>query len=84
MTQSPRNGRKRSGGKNEPAIDPDSSTDGIKARLKLLDLRLELLQKDLVNLTMNRRHVALARSQYRTRLNLEPMDRKSDKKRKVD
>lgn len=68
----------------ESASDPDATTEKIRARLKLLDFRLESLQMDLVSLTISRQHMALARSQYRTRLDLESVDRKSGKKRKAD
>lgn len=76
--------KRNGGGASELASGPDTSTEGIRARLKLLDLRLESLQRDLVSLTVDRRHMTLARSQYRTRLELEPANRKSGKKRKAD
>jgi hypothetical protein len=85
MTQSRSNRKKRNGSStSERPNDPDAHTESIQERLKLLDLRLESLQRDLVSLTVSRRHVVLARSQYRTRLDLELVDRKSGKKRKAD
>lgn len=85
MTRNGRNQKNRNGGSaSEPASEPNASREGIRARLKLLDLRLESLQRDLVSLTVDRRHMTLARSQYRTRLELEPADRKSGKKRDAD
>lgn len=85
MTQSRSNKKKHNGGgTSERPSDPDAQTERIRERLKLLDLRLESLQRDLVSLTVSRRHVALARSQYRTRLDLELVDRRSGKKRRAD
>ena len=85
MAQGRSNKKKRDrGGTSKPPNDPDAHTESIRERLKLLDLRIESLQRDLVGLTVSRRHVALARSQYRTRLDLELVNRKSGKKRKAD
>ena len=83
MAQGRGNKKKRNGGgTSKPPNDPDA--ESIRERLTLLDLRIESLQRDLVSLTVSRRHVAFARSQYRTRLDLELVDRKSGKKRKAD
>ena len=85
MAQGRSNKKKRnSGDTSKSPNDPDAHTESIRERLKLLDLRLESLRRDLVSLTVSRRHVTLARSQYRTRLDLEHVDRKSGKKRKAD
>ncbi len=85
MTQSRGNKNKRNGGStSEPASDLNANMAKIRARLKLLDFRLESLQRDFVSLTVSRRHVALARSQYRTRLDLKSVDRRSGKKREAD
>lgn len=94
MTQSPRSKRKRSGdnqnvftapaARNGAASGPDLNMERITARLKLLDLRLETLQRDLASLTVSRRQTALARSQYATRSNLKSLNTKSRKKEKLD
>lgn len=85
MTQSRGNEKKhRGGGTKEGANDPAVNMEKIKARLKLLDFRLESLQMDLISLTVSRQRMALARSKYRNRLNLEPVDRKFGKKQKED
>lgn len=94
MTQSPRSGKKRSSGSSnvltaqaaetELSNGPYASSESIRAQLRLLDLRLESLQKDIINLTASRQHVTLARSQYRTQSNLKFMDQKFGKKGRLD
>ena len=81
MAQGPRSKKKRTNGSHNvlgvqnEAASPDPNIAKIRARLRLLDLRLESLQSDLARLAVSRQQTTIARSQYRTRSNLKSLEK---------